>query len=201
MIIYVKKTFLRTDRRTDGQPKTIVRNLTINWSWFRKMDKMKSNLNFWIIINNKHFSYITCSLKKNQTSIYLSFRLVIFSLLKRYLRPPKHRVNKVLQKKQDLRVLFKFPIQDTPTSEEHSRDRKIFSQIVLGLTLTKPTLVKLVIINIIKKNTYNKEKGRDILGGQVGPTECKQERQNYVNYLIHGNFNLNINKILLGSEL
>ena len=32
MLIYVKKkkkkNFLRTDRRTDGQPKTIVRNLT-----------------------------------------------------------------------------------------------------------------------------------------------------------------------------
>ena len=28
MIIYVKKSCLRTDRQTDGQPKTIVRNLT-----------------------------------------------------------------------------------------------------------------------------------------------------------------------------
>ena len=36
MLIYVKKkNFLRTDRQTDGQPKTIVRNLTKKKNFLR----------------------------------------------------------------------------------------------------------------------------------------------------------------------
>ena len=64
--------------------------------------------------------------------------------------------------KQDLRVLFEFPIQDTPTSEEHSRDREDLLPNGVGTDVAEADA---------REAGHGEEEGGDVLGGEVGPAE------------------------------